>query len=199
MSKKILPEIRAANKKAYMAQYAIDRRDELQKKRRAYYYATWDARQAVTRRNRLKNREKMRVYSKAYRAANKERIKALAAAWRPKNAARIKAINARLYAKDPEKFKRRAEERRARMIGCTVGDSGEIAKFYAAVRRAKRIACYWCGKNVPKSKRQVDHIMPLAKGGSHAVLNLCCACKRCNLAKQDKHPADFHPQFDLFA
>lgn len=198
MSKKILPEIRAANKKAYMARYHTEHREELLAKKRAYYSATWDARQATNHRNRLKNREKMREYLREYRAKNKEKVRALNKAWCAKNKVRIKAMNARLYAKDPEKFKRRANERRAKLLSATAGDAQQVADFYAAIRKAKRITCYWCGKSVPRFQRHVDHIVPLSKGGAHAVLNLCCACKTCNLAKQDKLPADFHPQLDLF-
>jgi len=54
--------------------------------------------------------------------------------------------------------------------------------------------CHICGCKTPKSKRgtiemdapEVDHIIPLAAGGSHTYSNVACACKRCNIKKSTK-------------
>lgn len=54
--------------------------------------------------------------------------------------------------------------------------------------------CHICGGNTPKRLRgtyddrapELDHIIPLAKGGQHTRLNTACACRKCNLAKADK-------------
>lgn len=54
--------------------------------------------------------------------------------------------------------------------------------------------CHLCGGKTLKAKRgtmhdkapQLDHIIPLAKGGSHTEGNLACSHGRCNLMKSDK-------------
>jgi len=54
--------------------------------------------------------------------------------------------------------------------------------------------CKLCGRATPKSKRgtyeddapELDHIVPLARGGAHTYLNTQCACRRCNGLKSDK-------------
>lgn len=54
--------------------------------------------------------------------------------------------------------------------------------------------CKLCGIKTPKSKRgtyaddapELDHIMPLSKGGDHSYRNTQCACRRCNGAKADR-------------
>jgi hypothetical protein len=54
--------------------------------------------------------------------------------------------------------------------------------------------CHMCGKRTPKERRgtfhdnapELDHIIPLAKGGSHSRANTACSCRRCNLRKSDK-------------
>ena len=51
--------------------------------------------------------------------------------------------------------------------------------------------CQLCGVRTPKSKRgscaddapEVDHVVPLAKGGAHALWNTQCLCRRCNSKK----------------
>jgi 5-methylcytosine-specific restriction endonuclease McrA len=54
--------------------------------------------------------------------------------------------------------------------------------------------CHLCGGMTDKSKRgtlhpnapELDHIVPLSKGGEHSYRNTACAHKRCNAAKSDR-------------
>lgn len=56
-----------------------------------------------------------------------------------------------------------------------------------------RWTCQLCGRKTPKSKRgaydddapELDHIVPLSKGGEHSRRNTQCACRSCNAAKSD--------------
>ncbi len=50
--------------------------------------------------------------------------------------------------------------------------------------------CAICGEFVPYDTFTVDHIIPLAKGGTNELNNLQCTCKTCNLIKQDILPED---------
>lgn len=53
--------------------------------------------------------------------------------------------------------------------------------------------CRLCGVPTPKAKRgtyepdapELDHVVPLSKGGDHSYANTQCACRRCNGAKSD--------------
>lgn len=53
--------------------------------------------------------------------------------------------------------------------------------------------CYICGCSTPKELRgtyennapEIDHIIPLSKGGSHTKDNVRCCCRACNGAKND--------------
>ena len=55
--------------------------------------------------------------------------------------------------------------------------------------------CQLCGISTPKSLRgkdhkrapELDHIIPISKGGSHTKLNTQCLCKSCNGWKSNKH------------
>lgn len=54
--------------------------------------------------------------------------------------------------------------------------------------------CHICGEQAPQSLRgtihplapELDHIMPLSKGGHHIKENVACCHRKCNLLKSDK-------------
>lgn len=57
-----------------------------------------------------------------------------------------------------------------------------------------RWRCHLCGCRTPKAKRgtcdddapELDHLIPLSKGGPHTYANTACACRRCNREKADR-------------
>ena len=51
--------------------------------------------------------------------------------------------------------------------------------------------CYWCGEKVTFRGKHVDHVMPIALGGSNGPENLVIACAHCNTSKGSKHPMDW--------
>ncbi len=63
-----------------------------------------------------------------------------------------------------------------------------------AVFERDRWHCQLCGCKTPRSNRglkvgnapELDHILPLSKGGWHTITNVQCACRRCNMAKGSK-------------
>ncbi len=82
------------------------------------------------------------------------------------------------------KAKRRARERSV--------EAENIDPFQVFDR--DRWKCCLCGIKTLKSKRgtyddrapELDHIIPLSKGGKHTYANVQCACRRCNSAKNNK-------------
>ena len=53
------------------------------------------------------------------------------------------------------------------------------------MKRRKRRFCAHCGT---ASNLTIDHIIPLAKGGTNEVHNLQMLCEPCNAGKADSHP-----------
>ena len=81
------------------------------------------------------------------------------------------------------------QQRAARMRGVL---SERVDPFRVFDRDGWR--CRLCGVRTPKAKRgtydndapELDHIIPLSKGGAHSYLNTQCACRKCNGAKSDR-------------
>lgn len=45
--------------------------------------------------------------------------------------------------------------------------------------------CQYCGKHPPETILEVDHIVPVSKGGDNEEYNLVTACQDCNRGKSD--------------
>lgn len=77
-----------------------------------------------------------------------------------------------------------------------IGDIHKIKrKQFSQTERVKiynksKGRCAICGKFIPYDSFTIDHIIPLAKGGTNAMDNLQVACSVCNLIKQDILPED---------
>ena len=63
--------------------------------------------------------------------------------------------------------------------------------------------CQICGSKTPAKQRgtidinapELDHRIPISKGGPHTWENVQCACRRCNIAKGNKSSAGQMPLF----
>ena len=79
--------------------------------------------------------------------------------------------------------------RRAKKFGCLYEP---VSKRKVFERDGWR--CQLCGISTPAAKQgtqdadapELDHIVPLSKGGEHSYRNTQCACRQCNGAKSDK-------------
>jgi 5-methylcytosine-specific restriction endonuclease McrA len=84
----------------------------------------------------------------------------------------------------------KAAERRsykARKRGAT---GSHTAKDVAEIHARQRYKCAICSVST-KKHRHIDHIVPLALGGSNGKENLQILCPACNIAKGATHPVDF--------
>lgn len=50
--------------------------------------------------------------------------------------------------------------------------------------------CRYCGKKAPDVVLEIDHIMPVAKGGDNSILNLVTSCYDCNHGKGARELSD---------
>ncbi len=51
--------------------------------------------------------------------------------------------------------------------------------------------CYYCKQEIPPAELTMDHIVPLARGGTSTKGNLVAACKSCNTKKRTMLPLEW--------
>lgn len=153
-------------------QWGIANRERKRKNQRAY-----DAR----------NRERNRVKRRAYHAANAGREAEYSRNYYIKNKERL-ADRQRVYlANNPEKARQRVSVRRARRLQAE--GTHTPADIQAQYERQKG-RCHWCNVKVGNTY-DVDHLIPLSRGGTDWPENLVISCPPCNRSRGDKLPHEW--------
>lgn len=92
--------------------------------------------------------------------------------------------------RDAYKSKHRSRARKAGVAGSF--DSGDVL-----IRLAKQKEhCHYCGCKLElfgPDKFQVDHFIPLSKGGENSMNNIVIACPGCNREKASRMPWEYRP------
>lgn len=139
-------------------------------------------RRARRREHAAKDPQKTRAYMAIYHEANRER-------------AHEKRLEYK--ANFPEKIAHWARVRNERKRLQKSGSRRAYFAFIAWSKEADSVSCYWCKADTAKGNRNIDHIVPLVKGGADSVANLCIACPTCNQRKGSKSPQEFSGQSEL--
>lgn len=119
-----------------------------------------------------------------YRAENPDKVKEADAKWRAANP----DYSAKWAAAHPEAVRIRNQNSRARKRAA----GGKLSKGLAdkLFRLQKGKCACGCKQNLG-TDYHLDHIMPLALGGSNTDNNIQLLRAECNLQKNAKHPVDF--------
>lgn len=130
---------------------------------------------------RDRNRQKMAKY----RSDNPEKYRQRFRLWWGNNKEFFRQIWRDYYNKDPIKHRIRSHQRRAGNSNFGSSDIQEIM----VLQKGK---CANCQRKFSKKVRMhIDHIIPLARGGSSFRRNLQLLCAACNLTKSARCPLEF--------
>jgi 5-methylcytosine-specific restriction endonuclease McrA len=139
---------------------------------------------------RLENTEKRKALQDLFLSKNKEEQRLYKQAWYQENKQRVSALHFLWKSKNPESARIYGENRRARKSSSggklTLGLSSKLFLLQKG-----RCAC--CKKPLG-GDYHMDHIMPLALGGTNTDDNIQLLTSKCNRQKQAKHPVDFMRQ-----
>lgn len=120
---------------------------------------------------RLENREKFDASQLKYKSNNKEKIAIWRKAYKQANKGTVKIDT---------------QNRRAKIKESGILSKGLIDKLF----KLQRGKCACCGMSLGDNYH-IDHIMPLALGGTNTDDNIQLLTAKCNLYKHKKHPVDF--------
>ena len=144
-----------------------------------------------------RHRARYQAYNKLYHSKRwasdpeyRRRAKDQSLAWGKLNPDKRRKSGKEYARRNPHVFLAKAHKYRALRRSVTTDISG-ISDFIKYVKSAVEIRCFYCDNPVPKSKRHIDHKVPLIRGGKHELSNLCCACQSCNCRKSSKTPEEF--------
>lgn len=95
------------------------------------------------------------------------------------------------YAKNKEKIIAYGLAREIGKCRSIPEERAALEEFYLLLKIAEKLPCYWCGKQTKRGDRHGDHVIPLSKGGTHTLDNLCISCVSCNTRKRALMPEEF--------
>lgn len=152
------------------------------------------------------NRARIRATDALYRKENAEKVRGARLAWMLANPDKVRGYRLRRYWADPATARQKKtahywlDPDRSRIMGRVAANKRRALKAAAIgsytkddisrILDAQKGRCAICRTNIRK-RFQIDHIVPLAKGGSNFPSNLQILCKTCNCRKQAKDPIDF--------
>lgn len=145
------------------------------------------ARRAANRRWKQDNPDKLRVLRKRYSVKNRDKKYAASKRWRENNPDSYQAARQRSRQRDPERhllLKRLREQQRVARKRTNGGGMAVVtAKDWHRLLCIYRGRCAYC---CAVGELHIEHVIPLARGGRHAIGNIVPACSTCNYSKGNR-------------
>lgn len=173
-------KISSKKKESY---YDNDLAPARQKKSAAYYQEHKDR---IKRRSRERSKIKAAQISE-HRKANRASLRSKTMAWRSLNRDRVREASRSWYRKNRDRLRPARKAAKAMRRAAGTVDAG-IVSFLMKFQLGK---CPVCKTSLAGNNYHLDHIKPLAKGGTNHRTNLQLLCPPCNLSKSAKDPIDF--------
>lgn len=197
------PEERKARQNSYYPRRAEKQREYYRNRRRTQREETLAKDQqhrdknsakllAYFRNYRLTRGDDLKEYQKRYRRDNVAKLKANYLVWYERNRARIirqTTAYGKLWKRaNPHKARQMYQRRRIAVRAATIEDCSEKIKELLQVAN-----CNWCDCPLNSDNREIDHVVPISRGGFHRKSNLVAACGRCNRSKGAKLLHEWKP------
>lgn len=189
----------AAARKARNRRWREANAETLAEKKRAYREANIERHKAWDRARYLRKREEILAQVKDYYAAHSEEVRARVARhldekrqdpqWVAKERERARQKWHKASEKQKEAWRRRGQRRQSRKNLQRVGEVS--AADWDAILRIWDHSCAYCGKRLEYNEHgnlivDIEHIIPISRGGPHSIGNLVPSCEGCNHRKSWK-------------
>lgn len=128
------------------------------------------------RRYRVKNAERL----SAYRIEHRDELRERSARYNAEHKAERAEYSARYRKRRPEVKRASQHRRRVRQAMGPQHTAADELHIYALSGGM----CIYCGKRTPWDRGQIEHIVPLSRGGNNGIGNLAWSCPSCNSSKK---------------
>ncbi len=154
---------------------------------RAYYLKNRDKVAETNRQYVIKNKDAVKLRSKNYRNKNSEKILERVKSYAQQYPERVRAYKKKYHDAHKREAALRVKIRRAKLKDALITEekAQRVYDFYSWMKNQDYVTCTYCGAYIPGSSLQVDHIIPVARGGDHDPDNFAVSCRPCNLSKSD--------------
>ena len=141
---------------------------------KAFYNANREKEIERSKRWNKQNPDRVAANMRRSRHRRPEASRAILNAWRRSNKDKVRAFD----------INKRAKRKAAVSVTQKPASAADVVN----VLKSAKGKCYYCGL---KRKLTIDHIIPLARGGTHEKCNLVAACGACNSSKGARDPIKF--------
>ena len=195
IAKKVYRQTHKKEIAATLKRYYEENKESLSEKSKEYRDNHKEESALTDKRYRENNKEKIAAGKKKYQKENKEKIAAYERQRSIDNKAAIAEYKKKYYQTDRGIFLHRIAGHKRRALKMNAGyeifDPKEVFE-------GDRYICQHCGKKTrPDYKNtnhplypNLDHIIPLSKGGPHIKANTQCLCRQCNMKKSNNAKGD---------
>lgn len=170
---------------------STDKEREAWRERQRQYYRAY----RIRHRERLRERQRLvrlqnpeplrrrcREWAQRRRTSDLEGVRQEVREWQATHRENTRQIALRWARNHPDKARDLRMRRHAREKGAPIVEKVDRIVVYT---RDGGI-CHLCGIQAPRYAFHLDHIVPLARGGSHAYANVAVSHPFCNLSKRDR-------------
>lgn len=155
-------------------------KEQIKSHARAYYHRTkhlrYDARRVYRRGNKTHKTE----YDRAYRQVNADILRIEKLVWKRGHAEEIRQRRRADYREFPEKYIAWSQQRRASRLSHP-HSVGVSHRDWLRLLRRYNFSCAYCF--ACPNILHMEHVVPLSRGGRHAIGNILPACASCNFSK----------------
>ena len=133
---------------------------------------------------RIYCRECESAKNRAWAARNRDRERNRTRNWAQANRAKVVQYSLDWQKRNPDKCRMATASRRAK--------KRENGVFLITDQERQRLLSSPCAECGSTEKIQIDHIIPISRGGRHSIGNLQSLCASCNMAKSDMLLVEWH-------
>jgi len=185
--------------------YYEENKEQISQQKKERYQRDKDIIKSQVKKYAENNKEKLLERNRRYREKNKETIALKQKKYqRERYLQKTKEIlernrkyrlnnlgKTKEYSKNYRKTdKGKAIQRNAHSLRRTRREEGDVTTN-EMIELQKTKICYWCNCKIKENDLNIDHYIPISKGGKHTISNLVASCSKCNLDKRAKDPQEY--------